>query len=78
MDSYETQGLFSLPIKLPNKNGINGLALIWIYLLKTCGRKEVRCVTNGNPRMKGSVTLANAYAVCLEQAGARIFGTFVH
>ena len=47
--------------------------MIWIYFVKTLGRKKARCVANGNPGMKGSVTLANTYAACLEQAGARIF-----
>ena len=65
--------MFSKPRKLPNEHGINVLAMIWVYLIKTCGRKKARCVANGNPKMKGSVTLANTYAACLEQAGARIF-----
>lgn len=73
LDLYETQNMFSKPAKLPNEHGINVLAMIWVYLIKTCGRKKARCVANGNPRQKGSVTLANTYAACLEQAGARIF-----
>ena len=63
--------MFSKPTKLPNEHGINVLAMIWVYLVKTCGRKKARCVANGNPQQKGSVTLANTYAACLEQAGAR-------
>ena len=47
--------------------------MIWVYLIKACGRKKARCVANGSPKQKGSVTLANTYAACLEQAGARIF-----
>ena len=73
LDLYETQNMFSKPTKLPNQHGINVLAMIWVYLIKTCGRKKARCVANGNPHQKGSVTLANTYAACLEQAGARIF-----
>ena len=73
LDLYETQNMFSKPSKLPNEHGINVLAMIWVYLIKTCGRKKARCVANGNPKQKGSVTLANTYAACLEQAGARIF-----
>ena len=73
LDLYETQKMFSKPTKLPNQHGINVLAMIWVYLIKTCGRKKARCVANGNPHQKGSVTLANTYAACLEQAGARIF-----
>ena len=73
LDLYETQNMFTTPRKLPNEHGINVLAMIWVYLIKTCGRKKARCVANGNPQQKGSVTLANTYAACLEQAGARIF-----
>ena len=40
MDLYETQGMFSRPTKLPNEHGINVLAMIWVYLIKTCGRKR--------------------------------------
>ena len=73
LDLFETQKMFSAPTKLPNEHGINVLAMIWVYIIKTCGRKKARCVANGNPQQKGSVTLANTYAACLEQAGARIF-----
>ena len=73
LDLYQTQNMFSSPTKLPTQHGINVLAMIWVYLIKTCGRKKARCVANGNPHQKGSVTLANTYAACLEQAGARIF-----
>ena len=73
LDLFETQKMFSPPAKLPNEHGINVLAMIWVYIIKTCGRKKARCVANGNPQQKGSVTLANTYAACLEQAGARIF-----
>ncbi len=62
LDLYETQNMFSKPTKLPNEHGINVLAMIWVYLIKTCGQKKARCVANGNPAMKGSVTLANTYA----------------
>ena len=30
-------------------------------------------IANGAPHLKGSITLANTYAACLEQTGARIF-----
>ena len=73
LDLYETQKIFLTPTKLPNQHGINVLAMIWVYLIKTCGRKKARCVANGNPHQKGSVTLANTYVACLEQAGAQIF-----
>ena len=38
-----------------------------------CGQKQTRCVANGNPKQRGSVTLANKYAAFLEQAGACLF-----
>ena len=72
-DLYETQKMFSPPTKLPNEYEINVLAMIWVYLVKTCDRKKARYVANGNPKQKGNITLANTYAACLEQAGARIF-----
>ncbi len=53
---------------------VNVLPMIWTYLTKTCGRKKARCVANGTPHLKGSVTLANTYATCLEQStGAGMF-----
>ena len=68
LDLYETQQMFSPATKLPNEHGINVLAMVWIYLVKTTGRKKARCVANGNPQQKGSVTLANTYTACFEQA----------
>ena len=40
LDLYETQQMFSNPTKLPNEHGLNVLAMIWVYLVKTCGRKK--------------------------------------
>ena len=66
--------MFSEPTELPTDNpNINVLPMIWTYLVKSCGRKKARCVANGAPHLKGSITLANTYAACLEQTGARIF-----
>ena len=74
LDQYHTQNMFSEPMQLPeNNHTINVLPMIWTYLIKTCGRKKARCVANGAPHLKGSITLANTYAACLEQTGARIF-----
>ena len=74
LDQYQTQNMFSEPMQLPsNDPTINVLPMIWTYLIKTCGRKKARCVANGAPHLKGSITLANTYAACLEQTGARIF-----
>ena len=74
LDQYETQNMFSEPTSLPkDMTDVNVLPMIWTYLTKTCGRKKARCVANGAPHLKGSVTLANTYAACLEQSGARMF-----
>ena len=47
--------------------------MIWIYLIKVDGRKKAQCVANGVPHLKGTITLANTYAACLEQAACRLF-----
>ena len=74
LDLYEQQNMFSAPTSLPeDMTGVNVLPMIWTYLVKSCGRKKARCVANGAPHLKGSITLANTYAACLEQNGARIF-----
>ena len=42
-------------------------------MIKDDGTKKARCVCNGSPRQKGSVTLGDTYAGSLEQTGSRIF-----
>ena len=49
------------------------LSLLWTYLVKANGTKKARCVCNGHPRYKGTVTLAYTYTACLAQIGSRIF-----
>ena len=49
------------------------MSLCWVYLIKTCGTKKARCVCNGSPRFRGTVTLAETYASALDQVGHRIF-----
>lgn len=71
LDQYRAQNTLGLPTKLPP--GANLLPLLWTYLIKDDGTKKARCVCNGSPRMRGSVTLANTYAGSLEQTGGRIF-----
>ena len=71
LDQYESQGTFSKPTKLPE--GSNLLPLLWTYLIKDDGRKKARCVCNGSPRLRGSITLADTYAGSLEQTGAKVF-----
>ena len=68
---YDQQIMFEPPV--PRPPGANVLNLLWTYLIKPCGRKKARCVCNGAPNLKGSVTLANTYAACLEQPAQRIF-----
>ena len=74
LDLYESQNMFGEPGPLPTGDDeFNVLPMIWTYLVKVGGRRKARCVANGAPHLKGSVTLANTYAACLEQTGARIF-----
>ena len=68
---YEKQKMFGQPIPRPKQANI--LSLLWTYLVKTNGTKKARCVCNGNPKYKGTVTLAHTYAACLAQTGSRLF-----
>ena len=71
LNNYELQGTFGKPIPRPlNANILN---LLWTYMIKTDTTKKARCVCNGNPKRKGSITLAHTFAACLEQPGARTF-----
>ena len=72
LDLYEIQDTFGPPTKRPAKANI--LNLLWAYSIKADLTKKSRCVCNGNPRRKGTVTLAHTFAACLEQPGARTFG----
>ena len=71
LDLYDLQNMFGKPVPAPpNANILN---LLWTYGIKTDGTKKARCVCNGNPKRKGTVTLAHTFAACLEQPGARTF-----
>ena len=65
LDQYRSQGTLGEPTTLPK--GANLLPLLWTYLIKDDGTRKARCVCNGSPRQRGSVTLANTYAGSLEQ-----------
>ena len=71
LNSYHSQNMFSTPI--PRPPNCNVLPLIWTYTIKPNGVKKARCVCNGSPRQKGTVTLDHTYAAALEQSGARLF-----
>ena len=71
LDQYASQKTFGKPQTLPQ--GANLLPLLWTYIIKDDGTKKARCVCNGSPKMRGSVTLAETYAGALEQSAARIF-----
>ena len=71
LGQYYKQDMFGPPQSLPK--GANLLPLIWTYLIKSDGTKKARCVCNGSPRMKGSITLDHTYAAALDQSGARTF-----
>lgn len=71
LQQYEDQGTFGDPEPYPK--GANLLNLLWTYNIKDDGRKKARCVCNGAPNQKGTVTLGETYAASLEQSGARVF-----
>ena len=72
LDQYFNQNTFDAPEKLPK--GANLLSLCWVYMIKTgCLTKKARCVCNGSPRFRGTVTLNETYASALEQTGSRCF-----
>lgn len=63
--------MFGEAVPRPPKASV--LNLLWTYLIKAEGTKKARCVCNGNPRRKGTVTLAHTSAACLQHPGARTF-----
>ena len=63
--------MFGKPCWKPH--GANVLPFYWDYSRKLTGEYKARCVVNGAPSQKGSVTLAKTYAAALEQPGSRIF-----
>ena len=69
LDLYQMQNVFGRPMAPPP--GANILNLLWTYGIKADSTKKAQCVYNGNPRRKGTVTLAHTSAACLEQPGAR-------
>ena len=71
LDQYEKQETFGSP--QPRPHGSNCLPLLWTYLIKYDGRKKARCVFNGSPSKKGTVTFGHTYAASLDQNGSRIF-----
>ena len=74
LDQYQRQNMFGKPGPLPTDGTeYNVLPMIWVYLVKTDGRKKARCVANGAPHLKGSITLAHTYAACIDQSACRLF-----
>ena len=74
LDQYERQKMFGSPGPLPDTGeDYSVLPMIWVYLIKVDGRTKARCVANGAPHLKGTITQANTYAACLEQAACRLF-----
>jgi len=71
LDQYSEQNMFGTPCPPPFNSNI--LPLIWTYVIKNNGTKKARCVCNGSPKLKGSITLGNTYAASLEQSGSRLF-----
>ena len=75
LDQYEQQQMFGPPEPRPAQANI--LNLLWTYLVKINGTKKSRCCCNGNPGRKGSITLAQTYAACVEQPAQRIYWAIV-
>ena len=75
LNQYKSQNMFGEPVQRPKD--ANVLPMIWFYVYKTNGVRKARCVCNGSPRMKGTVTLDHTYAAALEQTGARIFFSII-
>ena len=75
LDQYLEQNMFGEPCPRPYKSNI--LPLIWTYVIKHDGTKKARCVCNGSPRQKGTVTLGNTYTASLEQSGSRLFWSLI-
>ena len=74
LNQYEQQNMFSHPGPLPpTDTDFSILPMIWVYLIKTDGRKKARCVANGAPHLKGTITLSATYAACLDQSACRLF-----
>ena len=71
LNQYDAQSTFDEPQPLPQ--GSNLLSLCWVYLIKSDGTLKARCVCNGSPRFRGTVTLAETYASSLDQTGGRCF-----
>ena len=77
LDQYDWQKMFGQPGPFPKDiENPSILPMIWVYVIKVDGRYKARCVANGAPHLKGSLTLAQIYAACLEQSGCRIFGNY--
>ena len=71
LDQFLEQKIFGKPC-IPKSNG-NLLPLIWTHETKPDGAKKARCVCNGSPCQKGTVTLGNTCTASLEQSGSRLF-----
>ena len=70
--------MFDLPGPIPSDlQQYSILPMIWVYLIKTDRRKKVRCVANGAPHLKGTITLAATHAACSDQSTNRLFWAFV-
>lgn len=74
LDQYDRQKMFDKPGPIPSSIiNYSILQMIRVYIIKVDRRKEARCVDNGAPHLKGTITSANTYAACLEQAASCLF-----
>ena len=72
LKQYEDQQTFGKPIPYPK--GANLLNLIWAYIKKDDGTKKARCVCNGSPNRKGTVTIGEHMQLALTKQGQEYFG----
>ncbi len=74
LDQYMRQKMFGPPGPLPSDDiDFSILPMICVYLIKVDGRKKAQCVANGAAHFKGTITLANTYAACIDQSACRLF-----
>jgi len=72
LNQYDAQGMFGTPVTAKEEDAI--FHLVWTYAIKAVdGRKKARCVCDGSTRSGAVRILAETYANCVDQTGARIF-----
>ena len=65
--------MFGKPQPIPS--GANHLPFIWTYVVKDDDNKtkKARATCNGDPHMKGTITMGHTYADSLDHTASRFF-----